>query len=87
MHNSLLFDLRKVKTNGNIYVYFEIVLNRLAFNLQPLYGTFNFIVSCPFLFVLNVQKFGKDNLLISGLYYIIYIKKAIDYIYIYVCVC
>ena len=24
-----------VKTNGNIYAYFEIVLNGLAFNLQP----------------------------------------------------
>ena len=32
IHKCLLFGLRKVKTNGNIYVYFEIVLNGLSFN-------------------------------------------------------
>ena len=66
----LLFGLRKVKTNGNIYVYFEIVfvsrkkkivLYGLAFNLRPPYGTFNFIASCPFLFVLNIQSLAKTT--------------------------
>ena len=99
IHKCLLFGLRKVKTNGNIYIYIEIVLNGLAVNLQSLYGKFNFIASCSFLFVLNIQKSGKDNLLSfdirSILYYILYIYILISitfwnknwqthYIYIYI---
>ena len=46
-------------------------------------GTFNFIASCSFLFVLNVQKFGKDNLLNLDIRSILYyIKKESHWLYI-----
>ena len=65
-----------------IYIYFEIVLNGLAFNLQSLYGTFNFIASCSFLLFSTYKSLSKTTswVLISDLYYIIlyiYIWKEI----------
>ena len=45
IHKCLLFGLRKVKNKWQYLLIFEIVLQRLASNLPPLYGTFNVIVS------------------------------------------
>ena len=45
IHKCLLFGLRKIKKKYQYLCIFEIVLHGLASNLQPLYETFNVIVS------------------------------------------